>query len=179
MARRRRETLKESTEEAGEKAAREVLEKAAKDVSDSSEDVITAANKRLALEGDVRAAQGKVDAAEAKVDAVRQQVEQADQLVKDAQGQSGRLNNKNEPGFKHGTRIIRTSRQLGKIRDYERQGLEVPTWCSTAEITKLRNQAQDALDSSAEWSRQATIANQTLLTRQERMTALISAVTVE
>ena len=66
------ETLKESTEEAGEKAAREVLEKAAKDVSDSSEDVITAANKRLALEGDVRAAQGKVDAAEAKVDAVRQ-----------------------------------------------------------------------------------------------------------
>ena len=30
--------------------------------------MITAANKRLALEGDVRAAQGKVDAAEAKVE---------------------------------------------------------------------------------------------------------------
>ena len=164
------ETLKESTEEAGEKAAREVLEKAAKDVSDSSEDVISAANKRLALEGDVRAAQGKVDAAEAKVDAVRQQVEQADQLVKDAQAKVDDLITKMNQDSNTAQELFEQADNLEKFRlDYERQGLEVPTWCSTAEITKLRNQAQDALDSSAEWSRQATIANQTLLTRQEEL----------
>ena len=194
------ETLKESTEEAGEKAARELLEKAAKDVSDSSEDVIKAAAARQALEGDVRAAQGAVESAESSVDAARQQVAEANRLVNDAQTKVdelvGKMNEESrraqglfqqaDDATKRAQELSTQADNLEKFRlDYERRGLEVPTWCSPAEITRLRNQAQSALntsamfsrqaqsavDSSAAWSRQATIANQTLLTRQEDLLA--------
>ena len=180
------ETLKESTEEAGEKAARELLEKAAKDVSDSSEDVIKAAAKKQALEGDVRAAQGAVESAQRSVDAARQKVAEANRLVNDAQTKVDDLIKKmNEESkraqelfeqaddaTKRAQELSTQAENLEKFRlDYERRGLEVPTWCSPEEITKLRNQAQTALNSSADLSRQATTANQTLLTRQEDLLA--------
>ena len=85
---------------------------------------------------------------------MRQQVEQADQLVKDAQAKVDDLITKMNQDSNTAQELFEQADNLEKSIDYERQGLEVPTWCSTAEITKLANQAQDALDSSAEWSRQ-------------------------